>query len=53
MKIEHKILAALNARKEDLNNLEFTASVVNKLFENSTSISIIEEIIEKRNETNR
>ncbi len=55
MKIEHKILAALNDRKEDLKNLDRNIETIIKLSENLTSIIIVQKLILKHlyDETNR
>tara|TARA_R110002124_G_C8654276_1_gene489644 strand:- start:436 stop:585 length:150 start_codon:yes stop_codon:yes gene_type:complete len=47
MKIENKILEALNDRKEDLKNLDRSEDAIIKLSENLTSIIIIQDIILK------
>ena len=47
MRIEYKILEALNDRKEDLKNLDRSEDAIIKLSENLTSIIIIQNIILK------
>tara|TARA_R110000765_G_scaffold391766_1_gene484753 strand:- start:386 stop:550 length:165 start_codon:yes stop_codon:yes gene_type:complete len=53
MNVAHKILAALEERQKDLNNLGNTLRTVNRADENLTSISIALDIIltEQENET--
>ena len=55
MRIEYKILEALNDRKEDLKNLDRSEDAIIKLSENLTSIIIVQELILKHlyDETNR
>ena len=54
MRIEYKILAALNDRKEDIKNLDRNIETIIKLSENLTSIIIVQELIltAQENETN-
>lgn len=53
MRIEYKILEALNDRKEDLKNLDRNIETIIKLSENLTNIIIVQELILKhlKNET--
>jgi hypothetical protein len=55
MNVAHKILAALEDRQKDLNNLGNTITTANRADENLTSISIALDIIltAQENETNR